>query len=658
MTLRHDSTRFSLVIALLMFLLPSMRAQTPQGPEPKTKKPVPARAQGTNAHEMTSGDVEAFLDGLITMQLAREDIAGAVVVVVKDGKVLLGKGYGYSDVAKRTPVSVATIFRPGSISKLFTWTAVMQLVEQGKLDLDRDVNDYLDFQIPHTYGRPVTLRNLMTHSAGFEEVVKGLEVEKVADLTPLGTYLRHNVPRQIHAPGAVPAYSNYGADLAGYIVERVSGRPFESYIEDYIFHPLGMKTATFRQPTPDRLQPLMSQGYKVASQPAEPFELLTPEPAPSGSLALAATDIAPFIVAHLQDGQYQGVQILRPETARLMHARQFTMHPDVDGMALGFYEENRNGHKIIGHGGDLAYFHSDLHLVTDAGVGFFISYNSSGTGDTDPRAFVWEQFMDRYFPFSPSNAPGVTDAAKREAQQAAGSYVASRREETTVLSFLWYALVGKTVSVDPDGTLKMDGMDRTDGQPKRWRPIGNMTFGEVGGQNKLILLPDRGLLVGTDPVEVFERVSWTRSKPFLQTVLGFVIAMFGLTLLIWPVAAIVRKHYGLRLTLLPQQSRLRIAVKLTCALCLLFLVAVVAILAYSMQHLTVFQAKNDVWIRMLQLVAALGVLGTVPVAYSAYTSWRVGGWWSRVYTTGLTVACVAFAWFVVSFHLLSWNLAY
>ena len=136
-------------------------------------------------------DVHAFLDGFVPMQLEREDIAGAVVLVVKDGAILFAKGYGYSDVEKKSPVTVdATLFRPGSISKLFTWTAVMQLVEQGKLDLDRDVNEYLDFKIPAKFGKPITLRNIMTHTPGFEEQVKDLITE---DAAPTATLRQHLV---------------------------------------------------------------------------------------------------------------------------------------------------------------------------------------------------------------------------------------------------------------------------------------------------------------------------------------------------------------------------------------------------------------------------------------------------------------------------------
>jgi CubicO group peptidase (beta-lactamase class C family) len=245
----------SSIVCILAFSSLSAWPQVPK-PKPTTGTSTLSDRPAQSTPEMTASDVEAFLDGLVPMQLQREDIAGAVVVVVKDGKVLVSKGYGFTDVKKRTPVSPdATLFRPGSISKTFTWTAVMQLVEQGKLDLDRDINEYLDFQVPHTFGRPVTLRNLMTHTAGFEEVIKDLAVDRADDLPSLQAFIKAHQPNQIYAPGTIPAYSNYGADLAGYIVQRVSGLPFEQYLQQNIFGPLGMTRATFVQPLPTDSSP-------------------------------------------------------------------------------------------------------------------------------------------------------------------------------------------------------------------------------------------------------------------------------------------------------------------------------------------------------------------------------------------------------------------
>jgi len=262
----------------------------PVAPKKDTSQPpVPGQA-ASGPHEMTAADVEAFLDGLVPLQIKEDDVAGVTISVVKDGKLLFAKGYGYADVEKKKPVSPQeTLFRPGSISKLFTWTAVMQLFEQGKLDLDRDVNEYLDYKIPDAFGKPITLKNIMTHTPGFEEQIKDLFL---TDSTKpnLGQYLKTHIPARIYPPGTVPAYSNYATTVAGYIVERISGKPFDEYVAENILKPLNMTRSTFTQPLPSELAPLMSSGYRLGSAEAGPFEVINAFPA--GSLSSSATDMA------------------------------------------------------------------------------------------------------------------------------------------------------------------------------------------------------------------------------------------------------------------------------------------------------------------------------------------------------------------------------
>ncbi len=610
---------------------------------------------------MTARDVEAFLDGLVSMQLQREDIAGAVIVVVKDGNVLVSKGYGYANVKGRTPVSPgATLFRPGSISKTFTWTAVMQLVEQGKLSLDRDINDYLDFQVPHTFGRPVTMRNLMTHTSGFEEVIKDLAVNRVEDLPPLQAFVISHEPNQIFVPGTIPAYSNYGADLAGYIVQRVSGVPFEQYIQDNIFRPLGMTHATFIQPLPDSLKATMSNGYELASDDAKPFELVPPEPAPDGGLSITGADMAPFMIAHLQNGSYGETRILQKQTAEMMHARQFSMDSAVNGMALGFYEESRNGPRIIGHGGDLSYFHSDMHLVFDKGLGFFVSYNSSGKGDLDPRSALWQEFLDRYFPAS---EPNTQEPGKPAMDSVSGKYLSSRRAQTTILKSLWLVLAEPSVSRAADGTIQVDSMKDFAGQPKRWRGIGSMKFREVGGQQLLVFKPDasgRMQMFTEDPIELYQRVSWNENKTVLSIALGFATLVFALTLVLWPIGALLRRHYKHKLTLDPIQRRLRLLVKLVCAVDLGALIALAAILAYGFSNLSVFSERLDPWLRIVQLLFLIGLLGSVAMLYASYRLWRSSsrGLWTTIYSAGLVLASILYIWFVAGSRILQISLKY
>src|SRR5687767_4464774 len=281
------------------------------------------------AREMTASDVESFLDGLVPSQLDRDDIAGAVIAIVKDGKVLFAKGYGYADTTNKSRVTVDTLFRPGSISKLFTWTAVMQLVEQGKLDLDVDVNRYLDFKIPDTYPQPITMRHMMTHTPGFEEDGRDLIGHDTTTMVPLGRWLVTHIPGRVRPPGTYSSYSNYATALAGYVVERVAGMPFDDYVEQRILAPLGMAQTTSRQPLPAKLAGGMSGGFswKGGRFEREKFEVV--HPAPAGSFASSATDMARFMLAHLGNGAYNGQRVLADSTVALMHRRAFSHDPRI-----------------------------------------------------------------------------------------------------------------------------------------------------------------------------------------------------------------------------------------------------------------------------------------------------------------------------------------
>lgn len=616
----------------------------------------PIHAQ--SEHSMTAPDIEAFLDGVMPLQLRREDIAGAVILVVKDGKVLFSKGYGYSDVAKRTPVSPDnTLFRPGSISKLFTWTAVMQLVEQHKLDLDRDVNEYLDFKIPATYPAPITLRNIMTHTPGFEETAKELFVPDVQSLKPLGDYLRTRLPQRVFPPGTTPAYSNYATALAGYIVQRVSGEPYDDYIEAHILKPLGMSHTTFRQPLPDALKPLMSTGYEVASKPAKSFEVVQAWPA--GSASATASDMARFMVAHLQDGQYEGATILQPETARLMHSRQFENLPQLNGMALGFYEETRNGHRIIGHGGDTVYFHSDLHLMPDAALGFFVSYNSAGKGQISPRSAVWEEFLDRYFPYTPPPAAPVTNASE-DARIVSGHYITSRRSQTTILSVS--SVLGELkVSTNNDGTISA-GMRDLNGQPKHFREIAPLLYREERGQSLIGFKrdPSGRLILAMDfPFMVFQRARWYENSILNQIVILGALAVLALTIVLWPVAALARRHYGRKLELTRGQRLSRLLVRIVCAIDVAFAVAWLSLLIGASGPGR-FNARLDPLLRIIQFIGWLGVLGVIAAIYYAFESWidRNRWWWSKIHALGMALACLGFAWFILYWNMLHWSLNY
>ncbi|MFY9555663.1 MAG: serine hydrolase domain-containing protein [Blastocatellia bacterium] len=654
--------KLTALVVLTLILASLVAAQVPNLPKapskPGTDTP-PAEKIPTGAHELTAQDLETFLDGIMPLQLERDDIAGATVAVVKDGKLLLAKGYGYSDYEQKKPVSAEeTLFRPGSVSKLFTWTAVMQLVEQGKLDLDRDVNDYIDFKIPEAFGKPITLKNILTHTPGFEEQIKDL-LKTGSESPNLGEYLKTHIPARIFSPGTVPAYSNYGAALAGYIVERVSGIPFNQYVEENIFKPLGMTHSTFAQPLPVALPPLMSNGYQLASDGPKPFEVVVP--APAGSLSSTAADMARFMMAHLQDGQLGDARILRSETARLMHSRLFALDEAANGMCYGFYEESRNGQRIIGHGGDTVYFHSDLHLITDAGFGFFVSHNSQGRGNPLPRTMLWEALLSRYFPYTPPTEPAMA-SAKEDAKAVSGAYMLSRRSDASFLKST--TLIGElTVSPAEGGTIEVAQLTGPNGKPKRWREVAPMTFLEENGQDKLVFKPDqngRMQMILPYPFFVGQRVGIFENNKILLPVIGVSLFVMLLTLVLWPVAWFVRRHYGHKLEQTRGERRLRLAVRLVFSVDLVFIVAMIGLVVYGLTHLEVFSDRGTLWFHFIQVIGVLGTIGTLVVLYDAIQSWRnrEKRIWGKLQATLFVLVCLGFLWFTFAGNLLHFNSNY
>lgn len=620
---------------------------------PAATSPLPP---GT--HELTATDLEAYLDGMMPAQLEREDIAGAVITVVKDGQVLFMKGYGFSDEAKRTPVTPDnTLFRPGSISKLFTWTSVMQLVEQGKLDLDKDVNEYIDFKIPPAFGKPITLRNIMTHTAGFQETIHDLFVADAAHLYPIDRYLKDRLPTRIFPPGVVPAYSNYATTLAGYIVQRVSGKPFDQYVQDNIYTPLNMKKTTFVQPLPAELQPLMSNGYQRASQDAKPYEFV--EAYPAGSVATTGRDMCNFMIAHLQNGKFENTQILKPETAMQMHSRTYGPDDRLNAMALGFYEETRNGHRIIGHGGDTEFFHSDLHLILDQNVGFFVSYNSAGRGEVSPRTILFEGFLDRYYPYTPPAGEKIADA-KADAQLVSGLYKNSRRFDDNFLSVLTFASETKVIT-NADGTISIEDSKGPNGVPKKFEEISPLLFREVHGQDHLAFKKDAdgNLQFQMDfPVFIFQRVGAWQSKPLQMTFLIFGLGISLLTVILWPVAALVRKHYGKKLEFAPGEARSRRFVRLLCILNVLVFVGWLLVIS-RFSSITGLNNLKPLLV-VVELLGLLAGVGSIVAILHAFRTLSIPGrWiWTKLHELAIALACVSLLLFLYTWSMINFNFRY
>lgn len=637
-------------------------AQTPQETRPAPAATGSPQAQApitpSATPALTKADADGWLDGFMPYALASGDVAGAVVVVVKDGQVLTQRGYGFADIKARKPVDPeTTLFRPGSISKLFTWTAVMQQVEQGKLDLDKDINAYLDFKVPPYQGKPITLRNLMTHTAGYEEHVKRLFVGAPGRLQSLHDYLTKQPPARVYAPGEVTAYSNYGATMAGYIVQRVSGEPFNDYVTRHIFSPLGMSRSTFAQPLPANLKPLMAEGYPRASLPAKPFELVNA--APAGSLSSPGGDMAKFMIAYLQRGQSAGGQILRPETVQEMWTPQRALIPNLNAMALGFYHDDMNGRVIVGHAGDTENFHSDLHLLVNDGVGIFVSLGSAGKAGAAHtiRTGLMHGFMDRYYPQTLAALP-TAPTAKAHARQMQGLYWNSRRMHHSFFRLL-NLFSQSQVTAKPDGTIQVSDFKDYAGATKTWREVGPYVWTDADGSGKLSADVRDGKVVAFSsndlpPVFFWQPTPGWAAKSWNLPLFGYMVAVLALVVLLWPVQVLVRRRYGQRFAFAGRRAWLYRGVRFVAIADLLGLAAYGAILM-QLNNIAMLDDPVDPWLRLAQLICLVGAAGSLVTIANAVTVWRERGasWWAKVSATAICLAALAFVWFVLSLDLVT-----
>ena len=639
------------------------------GPDTTVGKPLlPTAAPGatpvsppTGGHELIKTDVDAWLDGYMPYAIARGDIAGAVVVVVKDGQVLTERGYGFSDVEKRTPVSPeTTLFRPGSISKLFTWTAVMQLVEQGKIDLDADINTYLDFKIPPRNGKPITMRNIMTHTSGFEETVRHLIHDDTVPVVPLDEFVRVSLPNRVFDAGTTPAYSNYATALAGYIVERQSGQSFDDYVDQHIFQPLNMKYASFRQPLPKNLQPFMSKGYKGASQKAERFEIV--DPAPAGSLSASGADMGKFMIAHLNNG----AGLLKPETAKLMHDYRYDVIPGLNRMALGFYEQGINGHRGIAHGGDTSLFHSDLTLFIDDGVGLFVSVNSAG-GEGAPRALrerLFDEFGNRYFPGKPVTPRVDAETSKKHVQQLAGSYFNSRGIRSKFLHIL--DLVSPVaIGPDEDGKLSAPMVTNTGNTPRRWVEIEPYVWKDLDSDEKLAAKVEDGQINRwsfdtVSPFMMFDRAPWYKDPAWLAPTFFTAIGLLLLAALAWPAGAIARRRYKVANAYDGRRLKLQRIWHGWQWLSLATLAGWATFIGVGFSSLSLLGGPLDPLLITIQVLTPIAFLGLLLLA-----GWNLRQvflekrrWFVKLWAVTLLLSAAVIAWVAFAFHLVGFGTNY
>ncbi|MGH8530012.1 MAG: serine hydrolase domain-containing protein [Nevskiales bacterium] len=596
-------------------------------------------------------ELEAFIDGIMAAHLRAQHIAGATIAVVKDGELFFAKGYGYADVDKQIPVVAdKTLFRPGSIGKLMTWTALMQLVEQGKVELDADVNTYLtQFQIPDTFEQPITVRNLFTHTPGLEDRVVGLLVRSLEEMEQAAEGLAAHMPARVRPPTTEAknlSYSNWGAALAGLIVANVSGMSYAEYVEQNIFEPLDMRSSSFRQPEPSELADRLSKGYKYEAGrfDAKGIEYFNLPFVPAGSMWATATDMARFMIAHLNHGAYRGKRILQEDTAKLMHSRMLSPSPYLAGVGLGFVEKYINGRRLVWHNGGSQWFFSDLNLLTEEDVGIFVSVNTATALPLSTHRDLLKAFMDRYYP---AELPKLTppEGFAERASHYAGSYLPDRHSHTTIEKILRPLFTIKVTPTENDTLLLGAGPNAAP-----FVEVAPKMFREVDGDQMMAFSENEDgeleyLLVGPF---VAHKLAWWETTEMLGLFLAFALLCF--------VAAIISalRHWRADRKAEPNARRARRLAATVAAINIAFVIMLV------LSFLPLSKDLAAGWPALLYYALALPLLAiplTLAVVYLAWQAWRKGWWtrYGRAQYSVIALLCVLFLWSLHSFNLIGFN---
>lgn len=649
-----------LTLVLLLSIVAPVVAQANK-PAPGGNAPsAPTQGQGPT----DPAELETFLDDLFAQEMEKYHIAGAAVAVVKDGKLFFAKGYGYADIEKGIPIDPKqTIFKVGSVTKLFTWTAVMQLVEQGKLDLDADINTYLDFRIPDTYPEPIRLKHLLTHTSGFENRLFGTMTADANDLLPEREYLSSQIWARVNPPETYVNYSNYNAILAGYIVARVAGQPYDQYIQEHIFDLLGMVHSTVQLQIPPDLRPFVSVGYTYADGTFQPFPDYTGHPTgmPSGYIHASVTDMARFMIAYLQNGCYSDADIiegciLKESTVQQMRSTLYTPDPRILGNAYGFFDWSDNGQWTLGHRGYLPPMHSTLLLLPDQKLGVFVTYNSEGGRRVaDQHTGFQRAFFDHYYPAAavePIQPPA--DFAER-ASRFVGSYRATEGAGATAFKFVGLMEAYK-ISAPGDGTL----LFATPFGEWRFVEVEPLYFRQVDAPFGIAFREDdRGrithLFFDRFPHLAYAKLDWYETRSFHMTLALGCVLIFLTVIPVAVIRFIRSRRPGKDRKPAPRGARVAnwIIVGL-CVLNLLFLVGF-ALGVPALERNILLDPPL-----IMKIALGLGVLSavlTVGALVYAVLAWKDHYWGVafRVYYALVTVAAVAFVWFQNYWNILGWR---
>jgi hypothetical protein len=479
-------------------------------------------------------------------------------------------------------------------------------------------------------------------------------------MVPLGEYVKRDLPDRIFAPGEVPAYSNYATALAGYIVERVSGQSYDDYVEQHIFAPLGMQYSTMRQPVPASLLPHLSNGYGAGLNKPEKFEFVVP--APAGSQSASGAAMARFMIAHLNEG----AGLMKPETARLMHDFELNSLPPLHGMALGFYRDDVNGRRVIAHGGDTVYMHSNLDLFIDDNVGIFVSMNSDGKAGSPRwlREALLARFADRYFPAELEGTPIDAKTAREHAAMLAGTYASSRGFATNFMSLL--DLVGQEkVGVDENGGILVGSAANAAGQPRKWIEVAPFVWRDRDSGMRLAAMVEDGEVVEwrfdtISAIMTFHRVPWYKDSAWLLPVFLGALGVVLLSAVAWPAGAIARRRFKAAARYEGRRLRDQRVLHAWQWLVLVLWAGWTTWFYVGLSNLSMLSGPLDPLLYALQVLSPIVLFGLLVLAgWNLWTARREKrGWFALAWAVLLVLAAAILLWVAFAFHMFSFGTNY
>lgn len=620
-------------------------------------------------------EFEAFLDTYLAEQMEAYHIPGVVFTMVKDGKVFFSKGYGYADLEKQTAIDPEeTVLLNASLAKVFTAVGVLQLNERDLIDLHEDVRPYFtEFQLKTNFDEPLTFANLLTNTDGFESRMIGMGARTQDDLLPLGELLETYGATQLYLPGKYMTYNDYASNLSGYLIQEISGVPFEQYMAENILLPLGMTSSAIVQATPEELRKRLIVGYEYHNGHQEAVEWNYTRYAPGGGLRTTAADMNRFMLALLNGGEYASAQILNQSSVGLMLSQQFAPHPKMAGISYGLFEHLENGKQLFLRDGDGAGTRSRMVLFPDQNLGFFISYNS---GESGLRLDIISAFLDKYYPATGPNTPITLDGYQKRASQYAGTYRFFQADVTSFAKsmFLFSQLI--EVTNTPEGYLSIastglagpegDAMGGFEGT-SLWVEVEPLYFERVDGKGQLAFVQDESgriiqMISGQGYHSTFDKLSWYEARSFqivwIALVAVLILTMLVYTILIWPMGALIRK---LRKGSAPRAVSwgavaARLWATLVGGMLLLFLSRCFGVLLGGI-------TPNFVWgitPEMIESLNSMYLPATLALALPVFTilAW-VKGWWktsTRVHYTLVTLAVFAGIWWAHYWNLLGFRI--